>query len=240
MLKWFALVLASLLAAPASATTVDTTGQWSGAVTYGWFGSGTSLLAPPGATNLESISFFFQNDAKGEEFDFWVATDYYSTNVLFKQTFTVTAGKNTFLTDIALEPGALLYTFIDFGDYAGYSTRYTPYDTFLGGVGFFLDANGYWIWDFSGAEWQGGNGGLDEYYSQFELFGDDLSYLLEAIVYWLWKPTSYTPPEDFILSPDLTFVAKFSTPVPIPLPATGLLLLSGLGGLIAFRRRKAA
>ncbi len=239
MLKWFAFVLAGILAAPASAATVDTSGQWSGAVTYGWFGSGTSLLAPPGATNLESISFFFQNDAEGEEFDFWVATDYYSTNVLFEQTFTATSGKNTFITDIALEPRALLYTFIDFGDYAGYSTRYTPYDAYPGGIGYFLDANGYWIWDFSGATWQGGNGGLDDYYSQLDLFGDDLAYLLEAAAYWLWgRQSAYTPPEEFLLSPDLTFVAEFTTP--IPLPATGLLLLSAFGGLVAFRRRKAA
>ena len=185
MLKWFASVLAGILAAPASATTVDTSGQWSGDVTYGWFGSGTSLLAPPGATNLESISFFFQSGVEGEEFDFWVATDYYSKNILFEQTFTATSGKNTFLTDIALKPGALLYTFIDFGEYAGYSTRFTPYDTYPGGIGYFLDANDNWIWDFSGAAWQAGVGGLDDYYSQYNLFGDDLAYLLEAAAYWL-------------------------------------------------------
>ena len=99
---------------------------------------------------------------------------------------------------------------------------------------------GYWIWDFSQAIWEGGSGGLDEYYSQIEIFGDDLSYLLRAAMYWIWGlPGDFVPPEEFNLEPDLTFVANFSTPVPVPLPATGLMLLTGIGSLVAFRRRKA-
>jgi hypothetical protein len=238
--KWIAIVLASLLDAPATATTVDTTDAWSGAITYGWFGSGTSLIAPDGATSLDSISFFFEGDAAGQTFDFWIASDFYSANVLFEQSFTAVSGQKTFLIDLALEPGDLLYTFMDFGDYAGYSTLYTPYDTYSGGLAYFLDSNGYWIWDFSQAIWEGGSGGLDEYYSQIEIFGDDLSYLLRAAMYWIWGlPGDFVPPEEFNLEPDLTFVANFSTPVPVPLPATGLMLLTGIGSLVAFRRRKA-
>ena len=77
------------------------------------------ISVPAGATSLDSISLYFDSAAKDETFHFWIAPDYTSTDVMFSQSFKVVSGRNTFLTDLPVTPGVLLFTFIDFKGFTG-------------------------------------------------------------------------------------------------------------------------
>lgn len=188
MIRSTVFALATLAASAASAVTIDTNPTWDGSINEGWAGSGQSLTVDMLETQLDDISFYFAAASAGLTFDFTIADALTGGNVLFNSSFVVTAGINTFLTDLDLSPGAVVFVLFDYNGFTGETAHFSFIDGYADGQSFFESTG----WD-----------------------------------------ASYT-------NLDHRFIANFSDPSPIPLPAGGVLLIGALGGLALIRRRKSA
>lgn len=189
MIRSTLFALATIAASAASAATIDTNPTWDGSVNDGWYGSGQSLTVDLLETQLDDISFYFDDESDGQSFGFTITDALTGGNVLFSTSFVVSSGINTFFTNLDLSPGALVYALFDYNGFTGQTAHFSYADGYAGGQSVFRFET----------DWDAGFTGLDH-----------------------------------------RFIANFSGPSPVPLPAAGFLLIGAIGGLAALRRRKTA
>ena len=147
MIRSTIFALATLAASAASALTIDTNPTWDGSINDGWDGSGQSLTVDLLETQLDDISFYFAEESAGLTFDFTITDALTGGNVLFSSSFVVTSGINTFLTNLDLSPGSLVYALFDYNGFSGETAHFSYTNGYTGGQSFF--ESGGWATDFT-------------------------------------------------------------------------------------------
>jgi hypothetical protein len=145
MIRSTVFALATLAASAASAVTIDTNATWDGNINSGWGGSGQSLTVDLLETHLDDISFYFADASAGLMFNFTITDALTGGNVLFSDSFTVASGINTFLTNLDLSPGAVVYALFDYNGFTGDTAHFSYIDGYAGGQSFFESG----VWDTS-------------------------------------------------------------------------------------------
>ena len=133
-------------AAGAFALTIDTNPTWDGNTNFGWAGgSGQSFTVDPIQTRLTDISFYFDADSAGKTFDFFISDALSGGTTFLSTSFNVTAGINTFGTNIIFAPGSLIYAFFDYHGFSGRTANFSSIDGYSGGQSFFqFNQGGPW------------------------------------------------------------------------------------------------
>ena len=117
-----------------SATTIDTSGDWSGTTNFGWLGSGQSITVPTWDTFFQNLTVYADTAAAGQVFTFTIFDALNGGSVLFSGgAVLISAGANTVTINQAFAADSVIFAQFDYNGYSGASLQYNDNATYAGG-----------------------------------------------------------------------------------------------------------